>query len=180
MKELSLHILDLIQNSLSAGASLIEIDISESVRSDQLSITIKDNGKGMSEDVLAKATDPFYTSRTTRKVGFGLSLFKQAANKCGGDLEIISSPSTGTIVKAEMEYSHVDRQPLGDIAGVLSLMVSSNPEIRFIYVHRTDHGNYRLDSLELNNELGDVPVNHPEVIRFVKEMIRENIQEIIS
>lgn len=178
MKELSLHILDIVQNSTAAMASLIGIKIEESIACDSLSIEISDNGNGMDEEILKQVTDPFFTTRTTRKVGLGLSLFKQATEQCGGTFNIVSSPGAGTIVQVTMPYKHIDRQPLGDIAGVISLLVSVSPEINFVYSHKTDKGKYTFDTREIKKELDDVPISNLQVIKFIREMIRENLDEI--
>jgi signal transduction histidine kinase len=178
MTELALHILDIAQNSITAQANLIEITIKEDHKADLLTIVITDNGKGMNEEEVKKATDPYFTSRTTRKVGMGLSLFKQAAELCAGTLTLESVPGIGTKVKASMQYSHIDRQPLGDIAGTLVLLISSNPTINFIYKQITNKGNYILDTKAIKQELGDVSINNPKVVKFIREMIQENIHEI--
>jgi len=124
MEDLSLHVLDIAENSIAAGAKHVEIRVRESRREDRLSIEIIDNGRGMSEDMLQKATDPFFTTRTTRRVGLGLSLFEQAAKRAGGEFKIASCPGAGTKVTGVFQYSHVDRQPLGDMdQTILALVV---------------------------------------------------------
>lgn len=178
MKELSLHIMDLVQNAISAKASRIEISIMESPDTDSLEIDITDNGTGMPEDVLRKVTDPFFTSRTTRNVGLGIPLFKQHAEQCNGKLEITSHEGIGTKLRSSMQLGHIDRQPMGDIAGVLVLLLSANPDIRFIYSHQTKSGKYVLDTAEIKNILGTSSVNQPDILHFIKDMIRENLADI--
>ena len=180
MTELALHILDIVQNSIVAKASLIEININEDINTDSLTIEIIDNGKGMSEDEVKRATDPYFTSRTTRKVGMGLSLFKQATEICAGTFTLESKLGIGTKVTSIMQYSHIDRQPLGDIAGTISLLVSSNPDIDFIYKHITNKGDYILDTKAIKEELDDVSITNPKVIKFIREMIQENLKEITN
>ena len=178
MTELSLHILDIIQNSIAANANQIEISVSEDHLTDQLIIKITDNGIGMDTALLQKVADPFFTTRKTRKVGLGISLFRHAAEQCGGSLTITSQLRIGTSVTVVMKQTHIDRQPMGDIAGVLSLMVSSNPTIDFIYSHKTDNGTYLFTSKEIKQILEDVPVSDPKIVKFMREMIQDNLNEI--
>jgi len=178
MTELSLHILDIIQNSIVAKADLISIAICEDLATDQLTIEIADNGKGIDAEILKNVADPFYTSRTTRKVGMGLSLFRQAAEQCEGTLTIESKLHSGTKVKVMMKNSHIDKQPMGDIAGVVSLMVASNPAIDFEYRHQTNRGVYEFNSREIKQELDEIPISDPKIVKFMREMIQENLNEI--
>jgi hypothetical protein len=178
MTELALHILDIVQNSITGKATLIEITIHEDRKEDLLTIEIEDNGKGMNECEVKVAIDPYFTSRTTRKVGMGLSLFKQAAELCKGTLKLESTPGAGTKVKVDMQYSHIDRQPLGDIAGTIVLLISANPLIDFIYRHFTNEGSYVLDTKTIKDELGDVSIADPKIKKFIREMIQENLNEI--
>lgn len=180
MKELSLHILDLVQNSIRAKATNIEITVEESVKRNNLLIGIKDNGCGMTEETLQKVSDPFFTSRTTRKVGLGISLFKQHVEQCNGVFRITSSLGNGTYVEGEMQLAHWDRQPMGDIAGTLVLLFTANPSVRYVYKHSTDAGKYVVDTNEIKNVLGTSNVNDPGILKFIKEMINENLREIHS
>src|SRR5271169_1300249 len=133
MVELSLHILDIVENSTRAGAKRVYIDIIEDQRRYLLSIEIRDNGSGMSEDVLKKATDPFFTTKTVRNVGLGLPMLAQAAERTGGRLTMESNGEKGTRVVAEFKLSHIDRQPLGNIASTLVTLVAGNTDVDFIY-----------------------------------------------
>jgi len=178
MKDLSLHILDIVQNSIRAKAGLIEIDIQELPESDQLIITITDNGTGMTENQVKLAIDPFYTSRNTRKVGLGLSLFKQNAEISGGKLDLISEYGKGTKVTAIFGLSHIDRPVLGDLTGTLLLLICDSETIEYVYKHKTPHGEYELDTREIRQTLDGVPVNHPEVRAFLREMLNENLEQI--
>ena len=180
MKELSLHILDIVQNSLEAGAGNIGILIAEKQNDDQLIIEITDNGKGMTQEYADRVTDPYVTGRKTRKVGLGLPLFRQNAEKSGGSFTLSSAVGKGTCVKAVFGFSHLDRPPLGDMAGTFVLMAAANPKVRFSYHHVTDSGEYRLDTAEVNEMLDGMPISEPEVIRFIKSLIRENLLEIKS
>jgi hypothetical protein len=178
MTELSLHILDIVQNSISAKATAVSIVISESITGNSYKIEITDNGKGMDEETVAKALDPFYTTRTTRSVGLGLPLFKQAVELCEGKFLIESLPGKGTSIKASMLGNHIDRQPLGDIAGVLVQLISSYSSIHFLYKHETDYGKYEFDTNTIIGTLDGIPINDVNVIRFLRQMIQENLDEI--
>lgn len=178
MKDLSLHILDIVQNSIRANASLIGIEISELPEKDQLIINITDNGCGMTSEQLRRATDPFYTSRTTRKVGLGLSLFKQNAEMSGGSFYVESEFGKGTKVSAVFGLTHFDRPIMGDLTGTLLLLICSPEGPDYIFKHQTHSGEFALDTRELKLTLGDVPINHPEVRSFLKEMLQENLEQI--
>jgi anti-sigma regulatory factor (Ser/Thr protein kinase) len=178
MKDMALHILDILQNSVTAASTLIKLDITEVPDKDKYLVTFTDNGKGMDAEMVKHVTDPFFTTRTTRKVGLGLSLLKLNAERTGGNMKIHSNKGTGTEVKVEFSYHHIDRIPTGDIAGVLALTVSSYPEIDFIYTHITPEGTFVFDTREIKETLGEVPVSNPQVIEFMKDLIRENLEEI--
>ncbi len=178
MKDLALHILDLVQNSISAGAGLIQIDILESVSENLFAIAISDNGRGMPASVLEQVRDPFYTSRTTRKVGMGIPLFEQTARQSGGTLEISSNPGEGTRVEARMVHDHIDRPVLGDIGGVISMLAGANPETDFVYTHNKNGNRYAFDTREVKAILEDVPLSELSVIKSMKEMIQENLVEL--
>jgi DNA mismatch repair ATPase MutL len=178
MKDFAMHIMDIAQNSVSAGASEIVVEIFESERTDLFALTIRDNGKGIPADMIDKVTDPYITSRTTRKVGLGLPLLKQHANSTGGSLMLDSAEGKGTEVRATFGLSHLDRQPLGDIAGTIVLLAAANPQIRFVYKHSTDTGSYIFDTDEVNQMLEDMSIAEAPVIRFLREMIEENLKEI--
>jgi anti-sigma regulatory factor (Ser/Thr protein kinase) len=189
MRELSLHILDALQNSLEAGATCVELTIEEDLAADWLTITIRDNGRGMSEDQLARIFDPFFTTRNTRHVGLGVPLFKSAAERCNGDLTITSQPGEGTVLRATFQHSHVDRAPLGNIAGtLLAVILGQTCDVR--YVHRVigrqgDKGTMRqrskefaFDTAGIKAELGDVPLTRPEVRKWLKEFITDGENEL--
>ncbi|MCK9202843.1 MAG: ATP-binding protein [Bacteroidales bacterium] len=178
MKDLAMHILDILQNSLRANATKIDLDIDEVTTANQLIIAVSDNGKGMSEEVCEKVTDPFYTSRTTRKVGLGLPLLKQNAEQTGGSLRIESEEGLGTRVTATFILNHIDRPEMGDIAGALVLTITANPDIEFSYRHRKDMQSYTFNTREIKGALGDLPLNDPHVYPLLLEMVRENLKEI--
>lgn len=148
MEDLSLHILDIAENSISASAKRIEIRIDEDEGRDLLNIEIKDDGNGMDEQTLQKVLDPFFTTRTTRRVGLGLSLLAQATRESDGTIELDSKPGKGTTIKASFRYSHLDRKPLGDIDETLRILVVGHPGIDFLYEHRKNDSIYRFDTRE--------------------------------
>lgn len=178
MKDLSLHILDIVQNSISANATFIEITIVESHQANTYIVMIKDNGKGMPPEMLEKVTDPYVTSRTTRKVGLGLPLLKMNAERTGGHLKIISQVGKGTEVKALFIHDNIDRLPLGDIAGTIAIQASANPLIEFTYTHSVDGEQYIFDTREIKEVLDDVPISDIHIFKYLKEMINENLKEI--
>lgn len=179
MLELSLHVLDIVNNSVKAGASLISVTVNEAKKENLLLITIGDNGCGMDKDFLSQVTDPFRTTRTTRKVGMGLSLFKAAAENTGGGLSIDSEKGVGTVVKVHFTYNHIDRQPMGDMAETMLTLISGNETIDFVYTHTIDDKTFTLDTREIKKVLGDdVSLGNPEIVLWMKEYIREGLEEI--
>lgn len=178
MTELALNILDIVQNSVRAGAREISIAIVESASSDYLEVSVKDNGKGIPPDLLEVIDDPFTTTRSTRKIGLGIPLLKHHAELTGGKVEIKSTEGEGTEVKAIFGYSHVDRQPLGDIAGVLIILISANPEIDFLYTHRTDEGEYSFSTAEAREVLETNNLSDYSLLQDFKTMIKENLGTI--
>lgn len=178
MLELSLHILDIVENSTRAGAKRVYIDVIEDRRRDLLSIEIRDNGSGMSEDVLKKAMDPFFTTKTVRNVGLGLSMLAHAAERAGGKFIIESKGGEGTRVVAEFKLSHIDRQPLGNIASTLVTLVAGNTDVDFIYRHRHNDRKYILDTRAIKKEMGDVPMNHVKVLTFIREHVQGGLKDI--
>ena len=155
MRDLSLHILDIVENSIRAGAKEVEIRINEDVATDLLEIEIRDDGTGMDQATLDNALDPFFTTKSVRKIGLGLSLFQEAARAAGGDLAIQSEPGKGTQVKAVFRYSHIDRQPLGDLARTLQTLFVANPEVRFRYYHCENGEECQIDTAEIGAESRD-------------------------
>lgn len=178
MKDLSLHILDIAQNSITAKATLIQIAIVEDTVADTYTITITDNGYGIPPDMLARVTDPYTTSRTTRKVGLGIPLFKQNAERTGGGLTITSEVGKGTVLTAAFVHSNIDRPVLGDIAGVVVILVSANPSIDFVYTHVVNQQSYVFDTRDVREALDGIPLNEPSVIPLLKEMIAANLEEL--
>lgn len=182
MKELSLNILDVAENSVKAGAKLIRIEIEEA--GGRLSLTITDDGCGMTAEILKRVTDPFYTTRTTRPVGMGLSLLKLAAEQTGGDLEIRSisekddAERHGTVVRAWLFTGHIDCVPMGDITGSIITLVQGSPEIDFLFSHKTEAGEVLLDTRELRKVLLEVSLANPDVLSWIKEYLEEQYGQI--
>ena len=149
MKDLSLHILDIVENSIRAEANRVEISVVEDEEGDVLTLKIEDNGEGMNKEILSRAAQPFFTSKPGRRVGMGLALLAQAAREASGKFEIASTPETGTRIKATFLYSHPDRKPLGDIPATLETLIAGNPKVDFIYEYRKGLEITRLDTREV-------------------------------
>ncbi|MCU4164066.1 ATP-binding protein [Carboxylicivirga caseinilyticus] len=176
MRDLSMHITDIVQNSVRAKAKLIQLTIEE--KGEWLVFTFEDDGTGMDAETVKKVTDPFYTSRTTRKVGLGLPLFKQNAELTGGTLEIYSQLGEGTTVKADFGKDHIDRPPMGDLKSTVAMLITGNPEVDMVFTYRTKDDEFRLDSREVKEVLDGMDIRMPQVTSFLKEMIDENLKEI--
>ncbi len=177
MKELSLNILDIAENSVKAKASLTEIAICED--GEKIELTITDNGIGMSKEVLKAVTDPFYTTRTTRKVGLGLPLLKLEAEMTGGGITVESthfsedSENQGTRVSALFYKNHIDCIPLGDIVETVATLIQGHPDTDFLFTHKFEGGEASLDTRELRKVLEGVPLDTYEVIKWIKEYLKE-------
>ena len=179
MRELSLNVMDVAQNSVRAEASLITIDVSESDKNDDLTISISDNGCGMTEEQVKQTIDPFFTTRTTRKVGLGVPLFKMSAEQTGGSFSIESKVGKGTVTTASYVKSHVDMTPLGDINSTVEILIRCNPNIDFVFNHSTDIGSFTLDTRELREVLGDdVSLDTPDVLEWINAFLEEQTQII--
>ncbi len=180
MRELSLHILDALENSVEAGATRIELRIQEDLQRDRLAITIIDNGRGMNEDLVRKVLDPFVTTRVTRHVGLGLPLFAAAAERCAGALQIQSQPGIGTTLVATFQHSHIDRAPLGDLAGSLMAVLLSQRPVDIHYKHTVDGREFDLDTAEIRRQLEGVPLAHPLVREWLQSTLTEGLAALGS
>ncbi|MBC7234854.1 MAG: ATP-binding protein [Chloroflexi bacterium] len=178
MRELSLHILDIVENSIEAGATRVEILVNEDSRANRLTIVVEDNGRGMDAETLKRVGDPFFTTRKTRHVGLGIPLFKAAAQRCAGDLIVSSEPGKGTKVVAEFQRDHIDRAPLGDIKSTLLGLILSCEQCDIRYEQRLDGRAFVLDTRELRDILGQVPLSHPQVRDWLEEYIEEGLAEL--
>jgi anti-sigma regulatory factor (Ser/Thr protein kinase) len=180
MQELSLNILDIAENSVRADARLVRIEVSASPADDRLAIVVEDDGKGMDADTLKGVTDPFYTTRTTRNVGFGLPYMKMNAELTDGALKVESSPGAGTKVVASFGLSHIDRAPLGDMGQTMSVLAGSNPGMDFIYKLSADGEDFIFDTGEIKRVLDGVPISEPEVMAYMVSYITENTRKVIT
>lgn len=179
MEELSLHILDIIENSITAGATNIDIEINEDTKKNLLTIRIKDNGKGMDEATCKKALNPFYTTKTTRRVGLGLSMLAQATKEAAGTFRIDSEAGKGTTITAQFVYDHIDRKPIGNMAETIATcLVSTGAGADISYRHRKDGNQFIFDTKEIKRELKDSALNTPEIIAVLKEYVEEGLRKI--
>ncbi|MBE6855159.1 MAG: sensor histidine kinase [Ruminococcus sp.] len=177
MPELSLNILDVAENSIRAEASLTEISVTADTAADTLTVVISDNGCGMTEEQCSAVCDPFFTTRTTRKVGLGVPFFKQAAESTGGSFSIRSVPGEGTVVTAVFGLSHIDRMPLGDMTATVHTLVTMHCDTDFLYTYSVDGRSFVLDTREFREILGGVPFDTPEISAYIKDFLSENKRE---
>lgn len=181
MRELSLHILDLVQNSIEAGANKVMLEIIEDMSNmDTLLIRVIDNGQGMDEETCKQVIDPFVTTRTTRRVGLGLPLIDMSTKRCEGYLTIASTLGSGTVVEALYKHSHLDRPPLGNIVETVKSIVIANPELNFSYCHTVDKSVFSVATQELIEILGDLPLIQPDVLVWLHEYLTYNISNLYS
>ena len=175
MEDISLHLLDIVENATGAGATLVEIKLKEDRGRGLLEIVIRDNGSGMDREMVDRVTDPFVTTRTTRRVGFGLPFFKQSAEEAGGDFSIQSEKGRGTEVRATFEMNHIDRKPIGDIGSTMVSLILGNPDIDFSYESNLDGNEIAFDTREIREELGhSVALTDPAVLSLIKGLFEEN------
>ena len=173
MQELSLNVLDIAENSVRADASLIKITIEEDTFAHTLRISIEDDGCGMTKEQIEKVMDPFFTTRTTRKVGLGVPFFKMSAEATGGSFSITSTVGKGTRTEAFYHTDHIDMLPLGDMPATMLSLISVNPHLDFLYTYTRDRNTFTLDTRALKEVLEDVPLNTPEVLLYIKEQLTE-------
>ena len=178
MNDLSMHILDIVQNSISAGATRVTLTVDESPAEDLLTIAVGDNGRGMTPEQVSRLADPFFTSRTTRRVGMGIPLLMDSARQSGGDVRIESEPGKGTEVTAVFGYSNIDRPPLGDVANALMLLVSSNPDLDFLFTYRYDGEEFLFNTADVRDVFGKDALRNLTIIRNLEKMIKDNMREI--
>ena len=174
MRELSLHILDIAENGLDAGATVLAISISETRADDLLRITIEDNGRGIPPENVEKVLDPFFTTRQTRRVGLGLSLFRETSRRCDGTFTMTSSEGKGTRVEATFGLTHVDLPPMGDIGGCITAILMGHPDVDLVYDHDVDGKKFTFDTREIREGLEEIPIDHPKVLMHLKEMIQQS------
>lgn len=179
-----MHLLDIAENGVTAGATKIEITVEEDLANDRLKVVVQDNGKGMDDQLLARITDPFVTSRTTRKVGLGIPLFKAAAEACQGQLQITSTLGAGTQLEVELKRSHIDRMPLGDLAGTWLVLIIGFPKVHWLFHYRAKTQADQADTLftfddePIKRELGEIPLTEPSILTFIKELLEEGVRGV--
>ena len=179
-----MHLLDIAENGVTAGASAIEISVEEDLPNDRLKIVVEDNGKGMDEQLLARIVDPFVTSRTTRKVGLGIPLLKAAAEACQGHLLITSKPGQGTRLEVEFQRSHIDRMPLGDLAGTWLILIVGFPKVHWLFHYRAKTlvnqaaVQFTFDDETIKQELEEVPITEPSILTFIRELLQEGVRGV--
>jgi len=180
LRELSLHILDLAENSISAGATKIEIAIEENLNKDFLLMSIKDNGRGMNPEMVKIISDPFITSRTERKVGLGIPLLKAAAEACNGWLRITSEVGIGTLVSVKFQHSHIDRVPLGNITDTFLTLELGTSNVNWVFTYKMNDQEIVIDDNEIKKALDGVSLTEPSVIKFIRHLFEESVNEVRS
>jgi hypothetical protein len=182
MRELSLHILDIVENAVEAGAQKISLYITEDYDSDRLTISIVDDGRGMDAETIHRVRDPFYTTRTTRHVGLGIPLFVAAAERCDGTLTIDSTLGKGTTISATFRHSHIDRAPLGDMPSTLMCILMRDQEFDLTYQHRSIQNHvervFEFDTVQIKQILGDVPLYYPDIRDWLREFVAQGEQQL--
>ncbi|WP_371371563.1 ATP-binding protein [Sporomusa aerivorans] len=178
MREISLHILDLVQNSIEAGATQVELTIVEDLVKDSMVIRLSDNGRGMNEKLRQLVIDPFITTRTTRRIGLGLPLMDMSTKRCGGYLRIDSTPGKGTVVEAMYQHSHFDRPPMGNLVETIKSILVANPDLLFLYNHTVNNRSISVSSQELANILDGIPLTQPDVLVWLHGYLSDNIANL--
>lgn len=177
MRELSLHLLDIAENSISAKAKKITIEVIEDLQTDLLKLSVQDDGCGMTPEMAASVIDPFVTTRTTRKVGLGIPLLKEAAEACNGSLALESRVGEGTKITVQFQHSHIDRMPLGDIVTTLLHLLVANPIIHWIFKYRFNDEEFVFDDEPVKSAVEGVPLSEPSVLSCLREMLETGIRD---
>jgi hypothetical protein len=175
MEDLSLHILDIAENSIAAKASQITVTIVEDSAADRYSVEVADDGSGMDQETAERVSDPFFTTKTVRRVGLGVPLLKQAAEECGGSFSLVSEKGKGTTITAVFRRSHIDRKPLGDLGATFMVLVAGNPLTDFTLEYRRDGYSFSFGTALMRRELGEVPLNTPVVLEIIRSEIRDGL-----
>lgn len=184
MREIALHLLDIAENSVAAQAKNITISVCEDLWLDRFWATVVDDGVGMDEQMVAQVTDPFVTSRTTRKVGLGIPLFKAAAEACAGYLQIDSRPGQGTRLEVEFQHSHIDRMPLGDLSGTFLTLIVAYPQVRWVLEYQAklpileQEAVFTFDTQPLREQLGDISFTEPVVLAYLRQLLEEGVSAV--
>jgi len=180
LRELALHLLDIAENSIAARAMNILIQVQEDSGPDRLKLIVEDDGVGMSPEIVAQVTDAFYTTRTTRKVGLGLPLLKDAAEACNGSLIVNSTVGVGTSIFVDFQRSHIDRMPLGDLSATFLSLLISNPQVHWQFQYRVDDKVFDFDDTTVKECVGDLPLTEPEILAYLRETIQTGIDSVAA
>lgn len=175
MEDISLHVLDIAENSIRAAATRIEITLTRDVKNDLLHVVLADNGRGMDPETLAKVRDPFFTTKG-KKTGLGIPLLAQVAEQTGGSVRIDSAPGKGTRVSVSFKLSHVDRPAIGSMTDTMLTLIAGHPDLDYVYEERGDGRVFRFDTRVIKNDLEDVPINTPEALTAIRGMFKEQIK----
>ena len=173
-----MHVYDLMENSTAANSTEVKLTIRDSLKDNIYAFTIEDNGKGMTPEFMAKVTDPYTTSRTTRKVGLGLPLIKMNTENCGGGMKLQSEVGKGTRLDFWFQHNHWDRPPMGDLAGTIVMLCAAHEDIHIIYKHITDEDEFVFDTNEIKEALDGMSMNDVKVMGWLKDMVQENLEAI--
>lgn len=178
MREISLHILDLVQNSIEAEATTVTLEIIEDTAKDSMIIRISDNGRGMNKKMRQLVIDPFITTRTTRRIGLGLPLMDMSTKRCGGYLNIDSTPGQGTVIEAMYQHSHLDRPPMGNLVETIKSILVANPVLQFSYHHTVNNRSITVSSREIDDILDGIPLTQPDVLVWLHGYLSDNIANL--
>ena len=180
MEDLSLHILDIAENSIQAGASLVIIRIHENIPENCLTLITEDNGRGMNQAIADKAKDPFFTTRTTRRIGLGLALLEQSAKEANGTMEVTSESEKGTRIVVTFENSHIDRKPLGNIVDTLITLIAGNPDRDFLFEYvQNNRKVYSLNTSQIKSELGSIPISDILILEAIKNDVEQGLETLL-
>ena len=178
MREIALHLMDIAENSVAAEAKTITVEIEEDSKKDRLKLIVEDDGRGMDDDLLARVVDPFVTSRTTRKVGLGIPLLKAAAEACNGYMRITSAVGKGTRLEVEFQRSHIDRMPLGDVAGTMLELIVAWPQVHWVLRYCANASVFEFDDAPIKQELGDVSMTEPTILTYLRESLQDGVRSV--
>lgn len=178
IEDLCFHIVDVVQNSVTAGADRVEIEIAVSRRDDRIRLEIRDNGRGMDAQTVLRVQDPFYTTKSGKKVGLGIPLMKETAQHCDGSFELVSRMGAGTRIRAEYRLTHIDTPPLGPVADTAMQLIAATPGVDVVFAWITDQGRFDVSTGGIREQIGDMSLSHPAVLAFLREYLRENLERL--
>jgi anti-sigma regulatory factor (Ser/Thr protein kinase) len=176
MEEICAHILDIAANAVTAGAGHIAVSIREDRKNNLLSVSFRDDGKGMDEEMVRRVVDPFFSTKKGKKVGLGIPLLKGTAETCGGAFSLKSKPGEGVDISVSFQLDHPDLPPLGNLKDTIIVLVIGNPDVDFSFSYSVDENTFSLYTGEIREMIGDVPINHPEIVKFLTEFLDEKLQ----